>query len=224
MGYGQSYPVTQFPCEGHGGNDSANPSVRLGGVSESVPGGGTQGDIMMPLCLCFCRPPGKRLPTPPEAGDSKTDPALQDRLSPTMAHGLMMGRDDGPVSASWTGVTHGGGGWACTCPQGWSPSPPHSAGVPQPEHRSGQGLSSHTHRRGSRGAAPSGPPEASSFGSFLLSSSLTPCSPASERQTGDAHWAGQGSNPRLGPPAALAPRRRALGRRLALPVTIFKQN
>lgn len=25
---------------------------------------------------------------PPEAGDSQPDPALQDRLSPTMAHGL----------------------------------------------------------------------------------------------------------------------------------------
>lgn len=64
MGYGQSYTETQFPCEGHGGNDSPNHSVRLGGVSESVPGGGIQGDIMTPPCLCFCRPPGKRLPAP----------------------------------------------------------------------------------------------------------------------------------------------------------------
>ena len=64
MGYGQSYTETQFPCEGHGGNDSPNHSVRLGGVSESVPGGGIQGDIMTPPCLCLCRPPGKRLPAP----------------------------------------------------------------------------------------------------------------------------------------------------------------
>lgn len=67
-------------------------------------------------------------------------------------------------------------------------------------------------------------PQGSPLGSFLLSSSLMPCSPTRKMQTAGAHWAEQGSHPRLGAPAALAPRRRALGRRLALPVTIITQN